>query len=277
VTLPSEADAPPSSLERVRALAASRTAALEALALALAVAIILASVLPNLANHPTLTDDEAWVMSASYKLAHEGVFGTDMFRDFYGADRHYFFNMPGYHFAVALSFKLFGAGVVQARLVGVLYGLATIGLTYILARRLYGVAAAIGPDRLRALVVRRGRWVGLKESDVVRAETWFDGRGEWAVLICRCVPLVRSLVSIPAGFRHMGRTRFTVYTALGSLVWNTALIVLGYEAAAHQEAVADLIGQVQYVVVAALVGAVGWFLWRRRHRIKDSVGEARSR
>jgi 4-amino-4-deoxy-L-arabinose transferase-like glycosyltransferase len=52
--------------------------------------------------------------------------------------------MPGHHFAVALSFKLFGAGVVQARLVGVLYGLATIGLTYILARRLYGVAAAIG-------------------------------------------------------------------------------------------------------------------------------------
>lgn len=129
---------------------------------------------------------------------------------------------------------------------------------------LYAFAAAIGPDRLRQLVVRRGRWVGLKEADVERAEAWFDGRGEWAVLVCRCVPLVRSLVSIPAGFRHMSRIRFTVYTALGSLVWNTALIVVGYEAAAHQDLVADIIGKVQYVVVALLVAAVGWFLWRRR-------------
>lgn len=116
---------------------------LEWSAVAAAAAIFLISVLPNLANHPTVTDDEAWVMSASYKLAQEGVFGSDMFRGFYNADRHYFFNMPGHHFAVAAAFKVLGPGVVQARLVGVAYGLATIVLTYLLARRLYGPAVAV--------------------------------------------------------------------------------------------------------------------------------------
>ena len=115
----------------------------EAVALVVAAAILLASVLPNLANHPTLTDDEAWVMSASYKLATEGVFGSDMFQGFYGAESHYFFNMPGHHFVVAAVFKVLGAGVVQARLAGVVYGLATLALTYLLARRLYGAGAAV--------------------------------------------------------------------------------------------------------------------------------------
>ena len=149
---------------------------------------------------------------------------------------------------------------------------ATVG-SVVGAWALYAFAAAIGPDRLRAMVVRKGRWVGLEESDLDRAEGWFDQRNEMAVLLCRCVPLVRSLVSIPAGFRHMDRLRFTIYTALGSLVWNTALIVVGYVAASHQDTVADIISKVQYVVVALIVGAVGWFLWRRRHHIKETVAE----
>jgi 4-amino-4-deoxy-L-arabinose transferase-like glycosyltransferase len=131
------------SWSRLRSLAASHAPAIELATIAIGVLIFLASVLPNLANHPTLTDDEAWVMSASFKLAEEGVFGSDMFRGFFNADEHYFFNMPGHHFVVAAAFKLLGAGVVQARLVGVGYGLAVIVLTYLLARRLYGPAAAV--------------------------------------------------------------------------------------------------------------------------------------
>lgn len=150
---------------------------------------------------------------------------------------------------------------------------ATVG-SVVGAWCLYGFAAFIGPERLRALVVRKGRWVGLKESDLDRAESWFDQRNERAVLVCRCVPLVRSLVSIPAGFRHMDKVRFTIYTALGSLVWNTALIVVGYVAASHQDTVADIISTVQYGVIALIVGAVGWFLWTRRDRIRETVGGA---
>src|SRR5947209_8357258 len=66
--------------------------------------VFLISVLPNLANHPAVTDDEVWVMSASYKLARAGVFGSDIFRGFYHADRTYFFNLPAHHFAIAGAF-----------------------------------------------------------------------------------------------------------------------------------------------------------------------------
>ena len=104
---------------------------------------------------------------------------------------------------------------------------ATIG-SVVGAWILYGFAGWIGPVRLRAFVIRRGRWLGLKESDLDKAESWFDSRQDLAVMVCRCVPLVRSLVSIPAGFRHMNLARFTIYTAFGSLVWNAALITLGY-------------------------------------------------
>ncbi len=92
---------------------------------------------------------------------------------------------------------------------------------------LYGISAAIGPDRLHEFTVRRGRWFGVSVADLDRAEAWFDRRSNAAVLLGRCVPLVRSLVSVPAGFRHMPVVRFTVCTILGSLVWNTALIGAG--------------------------------------------------
>ncbi len=128
---------------------------------------------------------------------------------------------------------------------------------------LYAVAAKIGPDRLRALVARRGRWVGLKVTDVDRAQEWFDRRGDVAVGLCRCVPLVRSLVSLPAGCAHMSRSRFTLYTTAGSLVWNTALIMVGFAAASHRSRVEELLSTAQYVVVAAIVTAVAVFLWKR--------------
>jgi 4-amino-4-deoxy-L-arabinose transferase-like glycosyltransferase len=121
----------------------ARWSAFEAAGLVAAIAVLLVSVLPNLGNHPAITDDEMWVFSGAYKLAAHGVFGSDMFAGFFNADSHYFFNMPGHHFVLAGAFKLLGYGVLQARLVGVVYGIATLLLTYYLARRVYGVAVAM--------------------------------------------------------------------------------------------------------------------------------------
>jgi 4-amino-4-deoxy-L-arabinose transferase-like glycosyltransferase len=143
MTVPLEGRTTTMPLERLRVLVRERRLLYEWVAVAAAVAIFLASVLPNLANHPTLTDDEGWVLSASYKLARDGVFGSDMFAGFYQADRHYLFNMPGHHFVVASAFKLLGYGILEARLVGVAYGIATIVLVYLLARRIFGASAAM--------------------------------------------------------------------------------------------------------------------------------------
>jgi membrane protein DedA with SNARE-associated domain len=139
---------------------------------------------------------------------------------------------------------------------------------------LYGVSALVGPDRLRAFVVRRGRWLGVKERDFDRAEGWFDNHEQLAVLIARWVPLVRSLVSVPAGFRRMSPVRFTGYTALGSAVWNAALILVGYAASSYQDRVEKAIGYVQYLVIAVLVVGVAWFVFRRLSASRAEVQPA---
>jgi membrane protein DedA with SNARE-associated domain len=83
------------------------------------------------------------------------------------------------------------------------------------------------------------------------------------VLVGRCVPLVRSLVSIPAGFRRMRFGAFTLYTAIGSLIWNTGLIGTGYLLRENWHDVEPILDAVQYAVIAVILGALGWFVWRR--------------
>ena len=121
------------------------------------------------------------------------------------------------------------AGFVAARGDATVPGMivaATIG-SLVGAWALYGIAAghrARAGTRLRRPLrpLVRG-----EAHDLDRAEAWFDRHSARAVLICRCVPLVRSLVSIPAGLRRMSLVTFTIYTVIGSLVWNTALVGRG--------------------------------------------------
>ncbi len=135
---------------------------------------------------------------------------------------------------------------------------ATIG-SVLGALILYAIAAAIGPERIHRFVVRFGRWFGVKENDMVRAEEWFDRRSNISVLVGRCVPLIRSLVSIPAGFRRMKLARFTLLTAIGSAVWNIALIGAGAALGDQWDRVGDYVGVFQWVVIAALVAVVARF------------------
>ena len=135
---------------------------------------------------------------------------------------------------------------------------ATIG-SVLGALILYAIAAAIGPERIHRFVVRFGRWFGVKENDMVRAEEWFDRRSNISVLVGRCVPLIRSLVSIPAGFRRMKLARFMLLTAIGSAVWNIALIGAGAALGDQWDRVGDYVGVFQWVVIAALVAVVARF------------------
>lgn len=161
---------------------------------------------------------------------------------------------------VILPLAGFVAGEGKASLWGMILA-ATVG-SVIGAWVLYGISAAIGPDRLHRFLVRYGRWFGVKERDLIRAEDWFDRRAGTAVLIGRCVPLIRSVVSIPAGFRRMPLLRFTAYTALGSLIWNTALIGAGAILGDRWKQVGDVVGLLQGVVIVLIVGGVLFLLWR---------------
>ena len=128
---------------------------------------------------------------------------------------------------------------------------------------LYAIAAAIGPERIHSFVVRFGKWFGVKESDMVRAEEWFDRRSNAAVLVGRCVPLIRSLVSIPAGFRRMKFVPFITLTAIGSAVWNIALIGAGATLGDQWDRVGDYVGIFQWLVIAAIFGVILKFAWSK--------------
>ena len=142
---------------------------------------------------------------------------------------------------------------------------ATVG-SVLGALILYFVSAAIGPERLRTFVERFGKWFGVKSTDLVRAEAWFDRRSIAAVLVGRCVPLIRSIVSIPAGFRRMKLTSFVVLTAIGSAVWNIALIGAGAVLGEQWERVGEYVGVFQWLVIAAIVVLLVRFLVSRIRR-----------
>jgi membrane protein DedA with SNARE-associated domain len=148
---------------------------------------------------------------------------------------------------------------------------ATVG-SVVGALILYFVSAAIGPERLRGFVERFGKWFGVKSSDLVRAEEWFDRRSSAAVLVGRCVPLIRSIVSIPAGFRRMKLTSFVVLTAIGSAVWNIALIGAGAVLGDQWERVGEYVGLFQWLVIAAvLLLLVRFVVSRLKNRRRKTV------
>lgn len=133
---------------------------------------------------------------------------------------------------------------------------------------LYGVGRILSRERLsRFFGTRPMRLLGFKSDDVASAIGWFDRKGQVTVLICRCVPVVRSLISIPAGTAKMSVPRFTLYTLVGSAVWNTVLCCLGAAAGSawatvseQAEWVSDL---VKYVIIALVVIAVGFWVVKR--------------
>jgi membrane protein DedA with SNARE-associated domain len=173
---------------------------------------------------------------------------------------------------VVLPLAGFVAADGSASLIGMIVA-ATIG-SMVGAFILYGIAAAIGPVRLRALVTRYGRWFGVDETDLDRTEEWFDKRANLAVLLCRCVPLMRSLISIPAGFRRMSIFPFAFYTLIGSLAWNVLLIGAGYLLGERWHEVEQPMELFQRAVLVVIAVAVAWFVWRRiiRPRIRGAEG-----
>ena len=125
------------------------------------------------------------------------------------------------------------------------------------ALALYGVGAGLGRDRTRAVAQKLPL---LKIEDVDKAEAWFDRHGSKAVLIGRLVPVVRSLISVPAGVERMPVALFLLLTGLGSLIWNSLLIVAGYQLGERWHVVESSVGVFQWVVIAAAAAAVVWFV-----------------
>lgn len=136
------------------------------------------------------------------------------------------------------------------------------------------VLYAIGLYGGRPAVVRWGGLLRVSERDLARADAWFERWGDWVVLVSRVIPLVRSLVSIPAGMMRMSLPRFVALTAIGSFVWNLLLVTAGYQLGANWEEVTALVESYALAIRALAVAAVlvlGWWTWRRLAAARDAA------
>ncbi|MGW9111600.1 DedA family protein [Microbacterium sp. NPDC055683] len=122
---------------------------------------------------------------------------------------------------------------------------------------LYGIGAWFGVDRLRRIAARLPL---VDAKDVDRTVAWFEKHGGKAVFFGRFVPIFRSLISIPAGVVRMPLWRFALLTTLGSLIWNTAFILVGWYLGEAWHIVEQYMDVVQNVVIVGVVAAVGWFV-----------------
>ena len=138
---------------------------------------------------------------------------------------------------------------------------------------------AIGAWGGRPLLDRYGRYVAIGPDDLERADRWFERWGTWAVLLGRMVPLVRTFVSYPAGIARMPLGRFVVFSTLGSIPWNAALIyagfVVGEQYPAIERALRPYELAIYAVVLAALAALIVWWFVafrRRRRRVGARAG-----
>jgi membrane protein DedA with SNARE-associated domain len=140
------------------------------------------------------------------------------------------------------------------------------------ALALYGLGAWLGYDRLHRLAGRR--WFVLtSQKDLDRGERIFARHGGKMVLLGRCVPLIRSVVSIPAGISRMPLPRFLALTALGSGVWNALFIGLGWILGEHWDRVQGWLGPVSYVLLGlAVAGLVRLAVRKTRERSGETAG-----
>ncbi len=125
---------------------------------------------------------------------------------------------------------------------------------------LYWIGALLGRDRVRRIAARMPL---VRVSDVDRTEAWFLRNGYRAVFFGRMVPVFRSLVSIPAGIERMRMLPFLAYTAAGSLIWNTALILAGYLLGDNWHLVEQYVGLASTAVLTLAVIALALFITTR--------------
>lgn len=144
---------------------------------------------------------------------------------------------------------------------------ATVG-SVVGAYFLYGIGRLLSQERLEGFFdTKPMRMLGFKSDDVSKAIGWFDRKGQITVLICRCIPVVRSLISIPAGTAKMNMVRFALYTLVGSLAWNAILCTLGFwaggaweQVTAQAEWVSDV---VKVVIIVVALAVIAWWVVKR--------------
>ncbi|MEK4523595.1 DedA family protein [Psychrobacillus sp. FSL W7-1457] len=198
---------------------------------------------------------EAWVTDWMNQFGYFGVFLLILLENVF----------PPIPSEVILTLGGFMTTTTSMTKVGVILA-ATAG-SVIGATILYGIGLLLDVERLEKIVNKYGKFLRLTIKDIHKADAWFDKYGVWAVFFGRLIPLVRSLISIPAGMSNMKFWLFLLFTTLGTLIWNTVLVSVGSAVGENWEDIVgymDIYSNIVYVLIA-IVG-IAFLVWYFKKR-----------
>lgn len=118
---------------------------------------------------------------------------------------------------------------------------------------LYRIGNFLDVERFDRIINRYGKLLRLKKEDLYRANAWFNKYGIWTVFLCRFIPLIRSLISIPAGMANMNFSLFLIFTTIGTLIWNTVLIHLGASLGENWELITEKMDNFSTIIYGILI------------------------
>ncbi len=138
---------------------------------------------------------------------------------------------------------------------------------------LYGIGRWLHPDRLRHWINGNlGKALHFNPNDVNRAVSWFSRKGSSTVFFCRFVPILRSLISIPAGIARMNMGKFLLLTGAGTVIWNFVLVYVGSLAGESWEKIGDymdIYAKLALAVLIILTALLAYLLYKKRFSKTD--------
>lgn len=152
-------------------------------------------------------------------------------------------------------------GVIIASTIGAIIG----------ALVLYFIGRILKKERLIKIANGKiGKTLKFKPEDIEKASNWFDKRGTITVFFCRFIPIIRSLISIPAGINGMNIPKFLLFTTLGTIIWNTVLTILGATLGENWTKIVDIVDMygnivLILIIILLIIGAIIYY----KKRIKE--------
>lgn len=157
---------------------------------------------------------------------------------------------------------------------GLLVAQGTLTFTEVVAVGVLGnligsiIAFYVGAVGGRRLLEKYGKYIFFNARHLEQSQRWFDRYGESTVFFTRMLPFIRTFISLPAGIAGMRAWRFVLFTFLGSLPWNMALVYLGYRLGDNWSIVETYLRPVSYVICAAVVLLlIVWLVRRKKERV----------
>ena len=201
---------------------------------------------------------ESWITSIMEDFGYIGVFLLIMLENIF----------PPIPSEVILTFGGYMTTQTDLTIVGVVIA-STLG-SVAGAIVLYDIAAIVGIERIGRFVDKWGRILRLTNEDIYKANDWFKKYGVWTVFFCRFVPLIRSLISLPAGMSKMNFWVFLILTTIGTLIWNIVLIYLGAQVGENWDTIVaymDTYSNIAYAMIAIIIVLfVIWFFRKKSKR-----------